>query len=811
MVKNYFQTAWRIISRNKIYSVINIVGLTIGLCACMLVATVVIDDLSYDKQWQHKNDLYRIVSVNKMGEGLYERFASSFAGLTNKLRTDYPEVKAAGILNVYNERLKPDTNNPNGVNISVLGADTSVWQMLDLNVLEGNPRRYVEGTKNIIITKTFSNRFFPKGNAVGKIIYDVPTFSAKPASYLITGVIEDIPSNSVFRSQAIVLHKRRNEQLTKEAYGTYSPNNFILLEPGTDIAKFSAKINNWYAGFVTGKTHYQYEFQPLTDVYLKSDFAQNQLVKGDFRNIYIFAGVALLLLIIACVNFVNLSTARAVHRLRETGVRKILGASRRQVILQFLSESVLFFLIATILATFIYYLSLQLVEKYIGYPLTQVFISRYQLFVFVYSAIGLISLLTGFYPAWVISGFKPAATLKGNLFSGTGMGGQHFVRKCLVVLQFSISIVVLVALIVVQQQVSYLKHKDIGFNKNNLLNIGFIAWGTNGQSFKNELLKQQGVESVSITPWTPASAGYMTREVDDPNHIGNKLKIWYISGDPDLAKTLGLRLEKGRFLNKSLSTDAMNGDSLMTLPPEQYRAVASTQSSLITAYTAKLLQVKGLNTTIPGALTSPVGIVSDFNSESLRKSMEPTILIADKEIKYGGMLVRIQTGQEKQVTAYINALWRRFYPEKLLDIQWVDDMFARQYDKESRLRQLFAFFSGLSMFLAALGIFGLIVQVTSLRTKEIGIRKVLGASVRSIVSLFSIDFLKLVMIAIVISSPIAWWLMSQWLKDFAYRITINWQVFFLAGMTALVTALITISFQAIKAATANPVKSLRTE
>lgn len=810
MVKNYFKTAWRIISRNKTYSSINIIGLTIGLCACMLVATVVVDDLSYDKQWKHRNELYRIVSVNKMGEGLYERFASAFAGLTNKLRTDYPEVKAAGILNVRDERLKTDNRNPNGINIAVLSADTAVWQMLDIRILQGNPRRYIEGTKNIVLTKSLSKRFFPDGNALGKIIHDVPTFSDKPADYLVTGIIEDIPSNSVFRSEAIVLQKRRNEQLTKEGYGTYSPNNFILLNPGTDVTKFAAKINNWYAGFVTGKTHYQYELQPLTDVYLRSDFAQNQAVKGEFRNIYIFSGVALLLLIIACVNFVNLSTARAIHRLRETGVRIILGASRKQVILQFLSESFLFFLIATLLATLIYGLFLPLIEKYIGHPLTQVFISKYQLFAMVYSAIALISLLTGFYPAWIISGFKPADTLKGKLFSGN-MGGSHFVRKCLVVLQFSISIIVLVALIVVQQQVAYMKHKDIGFDKNNLLDIGFISWDKKGTSFKNELLKQPEVKSVSITPWTPTSPGYMTREVDDPNHAGNKLKIWYINGDIDLAKTLGLRLKNGRFLSSSFSTDMMNQDSLMGLDAEQYKSAANKQSSLITSYTARLLQVNKLNIPISGALTSPVGIVTDFSSESLKKPMEPTIILADNVPEYGGMLVRIQAGKEKQVTGFINKLWRQYYPEKLLDIQWVDDMLTRQYDKESRLQELFAFFSGLSMFLAALGIFGLIVQVTSLRTKEIGIRKVLGASVQSIMRLFSIDFLKLVMAAIIVASPVAWWLMNTWLNDFANRITINWQVFALAGITALTTALVAISFQALKAATANPVKSLRTE
>ncbi|MFT4152876.1 FtsX-like permease family protein [Parafilimonas sp.] len=807
MFKNYFpaqhfvKTAWRNLIKNRMYSLINILGLTIGLCACMIVATVVIDDLSYDRQWSRGNDLYRIITIDKMGEGLYDRFASTFPGLSDKLRTDFPEAEAVAQLYNDEDRFKLNNDDPNGANISILYADTSIWQMLDIKVLAGNPRNYVAGTGNIVITEGFRKTYFPKENPVGKIIYNVPAFAAKPKPYLITGVIKDIPSNSIFRSQAIVLN---------ESYAGFTSNNFILVKPGTDIEKFTAKVNKWYAGSVTAKTGRQFGFQPVKEVYLHSDFAQNQKVKGNIKNIYIFSGVALLLLVIACINFVNLSTARAIQRLRETGVRKILGAARRQLIFQFLTESLLFFFIAAILATLIYSVSLPLVEKYLEHSLSQTFISRYYLQAAGYAAVLAISLLTGFYPAWIMSGFKPAAALRGNLFSG-GTGSRDIVRKSLVVVQFSISIIVLTDLIIVQQQVVFMKQKDIGFNKNNLLNIGSVSWDNKGQAFKNELLRQPGVECASITPWAPTSAGYMIRDIDDPNHAGNKLTVWFIEGDVDLVKTLGLHLTEGRLLDASFANDEMNQDSLTRLDSAKFIAEAGAQSSVITSYTARRLQVKNLNVPIKGALTSPVGIVADFNSESLKNPLQPTVIIAEKSPDFGGMLVRVQPGSEKQVMASINKLWRQFYPDKLLDIQWVDDMLAKQYKAESRLQQLFIFFSSLSMFLAALGIFGLIAEATAQRVKEIGIRKVLGASVNSIVRLFSLDFLKLVVIAVIIASPVAWWLMHQWLQDFAYRINISWWMFAAAGISAILIALITISFQAIKAAMANPAAALRSE
>jgi putative ABC transport system permease protein len=807
---NYYTTAVRTITRNKVYSIINILGLTIGLSACMVVATVVIDDLSYDRQWKNSPRLYRILTVNKMGDGLYDRFNVSFTGVCTRLASDYPEVKAVACLNNRKDRFRLSDTDPNGVEVQVLNADTAAWQMLDLTLVAGDSRKYVAGVGNIVLTESIVHRLFPGQNPVGKTIYSVPTFGDKPQPYLITGIIRDLPSNSVFRAEMIALEKPKRDPLRKDQSGTFTTDNYILVRPGTDIKKFEAKFNQWYTGFVSVKSPFQFGFQPLKDVYLHSDFAAGQQIKGDSRNIYIFAGIALLVLLIACVNYINLTTARAIQRLPETGVRKVLGAGRRQLIHQFLTESFLFFLIAAVLATLLYAISLPLIERYLGHPLALTFISGYTLFTLVYLTVFLISVLAGLYPAWILSGFKPVDTLKGKM-SFTRFGSQQLVRKGLVVVQFSISIMVVIAMIVVRQQLSYIKAKDIGYNKNNLLHIGAISWDKKGEAFKNELLRQPGVVNASISSWSPPNGVFMTSEVEDPNHAGSKLTVSFLAGDVDLSKTLELGVISGRLLDKSYAADEVDMDSLMQMDEKTYTEAASRESSVITAYTARVLGITRLNTPIKGAHTSPVGIVRDFNNESLKNPLSPTIIIAQRSPGYGGMLVRVAPGHDQQTITYISKVWRKFFPEKLLEINKVSNMLDDQYKTEAALAQFFTFFSSLNMFLAALGILGLIIYATGQRRKEIGVRKVLGASVASIVRLFSFDFLKLILLALVLASPLAGWLMHGWLNDFAYRIRISPWIFLAAGLVTTVIALATISLQTVKAALDNPVKSLRTE
>ncbi len=627
---------------------------------------------------------------------------------------------------------------------------------------------------------------------------------------MITGIIEDIPSNSHLRAEVVVITKGRKEVLNKNQFGTFGQ-FYVLIKPNTNIDKFTDKLNSWYAEYVEVENPDAFKFQPIKDIYLHSEFAEYQIVKGSYTNIFILSGVALLLLIIACANFVNLSTARALKRLREIGVRKVLGAARKQLVFQFLTESLLFFFISTCLALFVYQLTFPVLETYLGHSLSQTFLDEIYLFGTGILLILIIGLIIGGYPAFLLSGVNSSSALKGNFDSGD-LKSENYVRKGLVALQFVISVFVLISLIIVAQQVSFMKTKDLGYTKENLLGINPVSWDGKGLIFKEELLSLPAIESASISTWIPTKgSGFMSRNIPDPTNLGEELQVWYINADIDLAKTQDLKLEDGRFLDPQFATDRVSQDTLMRMDAEVYKTTAIKQSSLITGYTAEVLRIEDLNNGLESVVTTPVGIVKNFNNESLKNPLQPTIIIAEESPAYAGMLVRVKPGSEKQAMEFIQAAWSKFYPDKLLDINWIDEMLEEQYREESKLHQLFALFSFLSMFLAALGIFGLVVQSTEQRIKEIGIRKVLGASINSIVLMFSRDFLKIVGIAVIIGSPLAWYAMKTWLEDFAYRININWWIFAVAGSLALILTILTVSIQAAKAAIANPVKSLRTE
>ncbi|MCM4161483.1 FtsX-like permease family protein [Antarcticibacterium flavum] len=809
MIKNYLKMAWRTILKNRVYSFINVLGLTIGIWACMSMATVVIDDLSYDTKWKNADDLYRIVTVKTTGSQEQKRMAASFAGLNPVLMNDFPQVEAVSKFNTHPIHFKFSNSETEKVEVNLLNADTTVWKMLDFKIIAGDPKNFIHDKKNLIITRNLKDRFFPYEDPVGKIISDVPSFKAEPDSYVITGVIENIPSNTHLRAEAILVQKGRLEVLNKEQFGTFSQ-NYVQLKQGTDPDKFAQQLSNWYADFVGSKNADSFEFQPITDIYLHSEFAEYQDVKGSLNNIFILTGVALLLLIIACVNFINLSTARAIKRMQEIGMRKILGANRRQLIFQFLTEAVLFFLISTFIASLIYLGTIPLIEKFLGHALEQTFVSGLYLFGITVLILLLISLLAGGYPALIMSGYNPAKTIKGNFYTGN-LSSQNTVRKSLVVLQFSISIIVLIALLVVQQQVTFLKTMDIGFNKDALLSIGSVSWDGKGDAFKNEVLKNPNIEKVSFSTWLPTrGAGYMSKRISDPAAPDKSFEVFFINADLDFAETLGLTLQKGRFLNEKYPSDIKTGNPTGIISFDEEEKAGS-RASIFTVHTAGILQANNLNQDIADVKAIPVGIVEDFNTESLKVNLKPTIITAESPLPYSGMLIRTRPGAEQQVIEQLQRTWQEFYPDKLLEVNRVDEQIAAQYEAESKLQQLFAFFSGLSMFLAAMGIFGLIVQITQQHVKEIGIRKVLGASINSIVMLYSKSFFKIVVVAILIASPIAWYAMQNYLEDFAYRIALEWWMFALAGFMAIFIALVTVSLQAVKAAVVNPVKSLRTE
>ncbi|PSL25688.1 permease prefix domain 2-containing transporter [Dyadobacter jiangsuensis] len=807
MLRNYFKIGSRVLLKNSGYSLIHLTGLSIGLWACMMVATVVIDSLSYDRQWSRKDDIYRIVTVNKMGKDLSERNSSSPIGLAPELEKNYAEVESWSTVDSFEKYFKIRPEDNDGISTNLLTADTSISRILDIKLLAGSLKHSTQKHWSLLVTRAYAARIFPGQDPVGKIIYDIPTFSSEPTPYEITGLIDDLPYNSHLRADAIRFQAAKPEPLVNDGIMSFG-RNYILLKHGTDVTQFTKKVNTWYTRFMKNNSREQFEFQPLKDIYLHSDFADGQEVKANIRTIYIFGGVALLLLFIACVNFVNLSTAKAFARVKEAGVRKVLSGSRTQLVMQLLTETLLLFGISVGIAVFAYFFTLHPVENFLGHRLVLTFTSNILMAGGALLMFFLTALLTGLYPAWVISGFKPANTLRGIFTASLGQTG---LRKTLVVAQFSISIIVLLATIVVWQQFDLMKNKELGYDKNNLIGIEQISWNGKGEAFKSELQRIPGVMRSSLSMWMPTEgAGYMQREVDDPAHAGRRLRVWYIAGDVDLPATLGLKLVKGRMFSNRFA-DAINADSLREKDFVKFEKAQMNQNSLMTASAAKMLRIKQLDVHAKDAQSVPVGVVGDFHNESLYEPMKPTLILAQKAPEYASMLIRIQPGTEMQVGAGVRKLWKHFFPEKLLRIHNIEDKLAKQYEAESKLHQLFLFFSGLTMFLSALGIFGLVVQAAEQRAKEVGIRKVLGASVAGIVGLISKDFVKLVVIAIMVASPLAWYALQKWLESYPYRTTIHWWVFAVTGAMALAVTIGTVSFQAIRAATADPVRSLRNE
>ncbi|SEN48671.1 putative ABC transport system permease protein [bacterium A37T11] len=812
MIRNYFKTAFRTMVKDKAYAIINILGLTIGLCACMLVINVVIDEQSYDKFWSRSKDLYKMYVIDKMADGIYQKKPFTPDRLGKALKANFPEVEQFSAISVSEKRFRIGLDNPDGIAANVWDADTNALSMFDIKSMDGRLPSFIAGQKNLLITESFRDRYFRDRNPVGQVIDDIPSWSNNKEQYLITGIIKDIRQNTHLRADAIALKKPTDASLDKSGLwgGGWV---YYLLKSGTNAEVFTRKMNGWIRHYVNNpeKDLKTFRLQPIADVYLGSDFDTHVTVQGSQTTLYILTGVGALLLFIACVNFVNLSIARAIKRLKETGVRKILGAQRGQLAAQFLAEALLFFLISTVLAIAGYALALPVVENFAGHQLVLSLFSRPDLFGGMLLVVFLVCILTGAYPAWVLSGFKPSLALRGKLFQQSAISAGTL-RKLLVIVQFAIAIVVLVSLLVVRNQVNYLEKKDIGYQKENLLHIGLRQWEGRGQVFKNELRKLPGIEDASIAGWSPVDGGItMSQQIDNPLKEGEKVDINFIIADFDFARTMRFKLESGRYLDLAYGTDAYDMNGSFAMDSAQYVQYKNSRSSLITASTAKMLDIKETGVANPKIGYPSVGILRDFNRESLRHALGPIFILGDPNPDYARMFIRTTPGREQQAQQSLRKLWKEFYPNRVLDAEWVTDILDKQYEAEHKQQTLFFFFSGLMLFLSAMGVFGLIVHTAQQRLKEIGIRKVLGASVSGIVALLSKDFVKLVLIAVIVASPVAWWLMNKWLEDFAYRIAMQWWMFAVAGLTAILIALLTVGWQAIWAAVANPVDSLRNE
>ena len=812
MLKNYFKIAWRNLLKNKTFSVINIAGLASGIACFILIALYVANELSYDRYNEKANRIYRVNSDLRFGgNDLHLAVTSDPMGAT--LKKDYPQVEeyvrfynsdGYRMVKKGNEYIHED---------NVCHADSTLFDVFTLPLIAGDPKKALTEPKTVVITESIAKKYFGTTEVIGK---NIETDEKKSTLYKITAVIKDIPGNSHFKFDFIFSMHNVDYQ-----FGNYLSNNFqtyILLKPGTNYKAFEKNFKQVIDKYILPQAKQymnigsmdefakagnklEYSLMPLTAIHLYSDRFPELGVNGNIQYVYIFSAVALFVLLLACINFMNLSTARSSGRAKEVGIRKVLGTERKSLVKQFLTESTLTAFISTTIAIVIVWLCLSWFNNLSGKQLviTEIFQPKYLFFLLALPVV--VGLLAGGYPAFYLSSFKPIAVLKGKINAGFK---KSMLRNVLVVFQFATSIVLIVGTIVVYRQLNYIQTKKLGFNKEQVLIInGTGGLGNNNEAFKNEVSKLSGVTASAYAGFLPIANSnrndntYSTSPVMDSKN-GFNMQTWM--ADYDYMNVMGMELVKGRNFSKDFGTD--------------------TSALIINESLAKLLGFddpvgKKLYTYFQDQMGNRlvtyniIAVVKNFHFESLRQNIGPLCFRLGKPDWVTAF--KVNTGDIQGLVKNVESKWKSFSPAMPFSYQFLDEAFDNMYKVEQRTGKLGLSLAIIAILIACLGLFGLATYMAEQRIKEIGVRKVLGASVGNITTMLSKDFVKLVLIATVIAVPVAWWAMHKWLQDFAYRVDISWWVFAVAGIIALLIAVLTVSSQAIKAAVSNPVKSLRTE
>ncbi|QMU31207.1 ABC transporter permease [Adhaeribacter radiodurans] len=803
MITHYLKLAFRNLFRHKFYSFLNIAGLAIGMACCLLIFLYVRTSLGYDTHHQHANDIYRIVAEDKNVER-EKLLAFTTPMLAPTLLKNLPEVEQAARLIIMPGSLVEYEQNRFYEDNFYL-ADSSILQILNLRLRYGDARTALHTPNSVLLSEATAQKYFGSENPVGKTIS-----LDKEAKLTVTGVLakpttpthlkaDFIASFSLARS----LFQERLQDWTWQQFYTY-----IRLKNNTSRQEFEAKLADFTQKVVdpltrSENTQYVFHLQPVKHIYLRSAHLEyDQPNRGNINYVYAFAIIAVFILVIACFNFMNLSTARSLKRAKEVGVRKVIGAQKSQLIGQYLGESILMTLLAFVLAIPLVKLVLPFFNALSGEFLHLHFSKDLPVIVGLLVLSIPVGVLAGLYPAFFLSSFRPITVLKSN----TTANGYRLssLRQGLVVIQFVISVVLIAATAIVYRQLNYLQNKDLGFNKEQTL--VFRMEGTRMQQayeqFKTELLRNPNVLAATASYGEPGgvAAGETIRLRGDKNDR----YINMFAVDYDYLPVLNMQMVAGRPFSRKFKTDEKQGFILNETAVKEFNLGTPEQ---VIGKEIFWDEWEAPNQVKNGKV---VGVVKDFHFKTIQQKIEPLVMHV-YPAAFTWMTVRIRPTNISATLADLEKTWRTMAPEYPFTYHFLDESFGKMIAKEHKMSQVFTIFSGLAIFIACLGLLGLVAFAAQQRTKEIGIRKVLGASVPQIMLLLSRDFTKLILIAIVIACPIAWYGMNKWLQNFAYRIDINWWVFGLAGMGALLIALLTVSFQAIKAAVANPVNALRSE
>ena len=794
MIKHYFKIALRNLGRHKLLSGINILGLATGIACCLLIALYVFHEKSYDRFHKNADRIVR-ATMELSFNGNVTKVAVTGTKVLPEFKRVFPEVEDG--VRLYPVTAIVKYGNNLFQEKKFVYADSTLLNIFSFPLLQGDPLKALDGPNQLIVTESTAKKYFGNENALGKVLR-----VNNDKDYVVTGVARDCPANSQIQFNVVASWSSLTDPVfNEESWFDASHYTYLLLKkPGMHKA-LEAKINAYFKSQnkdygVSGKNYLSIPVQPLTDVHLNAVVEGGLEPGGDYRYVYIFSIVALLILAIACANYVNLTTARAVERAREVGVRKVAGASRKQLFTQFIGESMLTVFAALLISLVLVRLFLPAFNMIAAKQLTlDSLLSPAPL-----TALGIILFSIGFfgglYPALVLSRFNPVKVLKGNI--RTGSSGIRL-RKSLIVVQFFISVVLIVSTLVIQGQLSFIQNKKLGYDNDHVVVLRSdesVLKKIN--TVKTELLNNPDILGVTTCNQTPTFIpGKYNLSLD-----GKEMIIAGVRVDKDFIRTMGMNIKSGSDFTKAEEEAAFAFTDTIQRPVIINEAAVRSFGWTNDNAVGKIFRFQGRNSIVKG-------VVGDFHYTSMHEAINPFIIFLSNDISK--ILVKVSGHELPRTLRYMQKKWSELAPHLPFEYEFLDDQFSKLYSAETRTGKIFYAFALMAIGLACLGLLGLVTFATHQRTKEIGIRKILGASVQGIIALLSKDFLKLVGIATLIAVPVAWWVMNKWLQDFAYRISIQWWVFLIAGCIAVFIAFVTISFQAIRAAVANPVKSLRTE
>ncbi|HEY9002589.1 MAG TPA: ABC transporter permease [Mucilaginibacter sp.] len=823
MLKNYLKIALRNLGRNKISSIINISGLAIGLACVLLIGMYVKDELNYDRFFKDSNRIYRVNTHEKIGN---DEFTAGHTpppvGLA--LVNNFPEIESYTRIFKPGDEIVHYVNNGQKNSLtekSILAVDSNFLQFFDYQLVDGDKAKCLNGPNSVVLTEKAAKKYFGTTSAIGRNL----VFDEYSAPFTVTAILKDIPAQSSLQFDVLQSNvgmppvKRFNWSWIWLQMGTYVKLKANVANDPAAIQKIEAKfpemikvqaatafrrIGQPFDAFIKKGNKYDLILQPLKDVHLYSANIGSRFINhGDIKYIYIFSAIALFIMALACVNFMNLATAQSAKRAREVGIRKVLGSERKQLITQFLAEAFLYTLLSAIIAVGIVACCLSAFNNLANKSLDLATLLNLSTMAGLLVLIIFTSVLAGSYPAFFLTSFNPVTVLKGSSNAKNSLGG-FITRNVLVVFQFTVSTVLIICTIIVYKQLLFNQSMDLGFNKENVIVITDAdRLGKSEESFRQELLKLPQVASVTITTGLPAQQNFFTDSYvpeGNSNSADKHVDLTSFIVDESFVPTLKMNMLSGRNFSKNFT------DSASVILNE-----AAAKEMGWTDPIGKFMKYPGGNDT----RFKVIGVVKNFNTESLHNAISPFALFYTTSKTYNigvsNIAVRIMPGDYSKAIAGIQNKWKEFMPDNPFEYTFLDAQYDSLYKTDQTIGKVFSVFTFLSLAVACLGLLGLAMYTAERRTKEIGVRKVLGASVENLVAMLSKDFLKLVIIAAMIAFPIAWYAMKQWLQDFAYPTTMNWWIFGLAAGITLIIALATVSFQSVKAALMNPVKSLRSE